>query len=238
MQFTARTDHKPLVHIFSSTNKITTPRIERLVLRSMPYKFDTQYHPGIIHNVADFLSRSNPILESPVKWNTAEDYVNYIFKIVLPVSISIDRICKEQQKDSNILNAINSLATGTPISTFYTIRQRLSLIQGVLLFRNRIVILSSWKSALIDIAHEGHQTTTKQRLRQTVWWPGLNKDVDEFIQCCHGCQVVGLMPTKTPLSTTPIPDDAWLMVGCDIGGLWHLWPISYWRELVGLRWLS
>jgi len=142
----------------TSTNKITTPRIERLVLRSMPYKFDTQYHPGIIHNVADFLSRSNPILKSPVKQNTAKDYVNYVFKIVSPVSISIDRICKEQQKDSNILNAISSLATGTldRKCTFYTIHQGLSLIQGILLFPNRIVIPSSLKSALIDIVLEGH----------------------------------------------------------------------------------
>ena len=194
MQITVRTDHKPLVHIFSSTNKISTPRIERLILRSMPYKFDIQYHPGK-HNSADFLSRSNPVTESQIKRNTVEDYVYYIFKSATPVSISIDRIREEQQKDPDILKAINSLDQGAfdRKSNFYAIRQGLSFVQDVLLFRNRIVIPSSLKSALIDIAHEGHQglVRTKQRLHQTVWWPGLNKDVDKYIQCCHGCQVVG-----------------------------------------------
>ena len=52
----------------------------------------------------------------------------------------------------------------------------------------------------IVLAHEGHQgmVRTKARLREKVWWPGMNKQVEEAVRlppvrggACHPCQVVG-----------------------------------------------
>jgi ribosomal protein L21E len=99
-------------------------------------------------------------------------------------------------------------------------RRGLSIVDKTLLFRNKIVIPPSLQDQILSIAHEGHQgiVRTKQRLRQKVWWSGLNKDVEDFIRCCHGCQVVGALPNKTPVTMTPIPEDAWLMIGCDLCG--------------------
>ena len=54
-----KTDHKPLVHIFTTTSK-PLPRIERWMTKLMPYQFKVEYQPGPT-NAADFLSRSNPV---------------------------------------------------------------------------------------------------------------------------------------------------------------------------------
>jgi hypothetical protein len=95
MHFTVRTDHKPLVHIFSSSNKIVTPRIERLIIRSMPYNFEVKHQPGAT-NPADFLSRSNPVSDTNFKRNMIEDYVNFIFNNAIPISVPIETIREEQ----------------------------------------------------------------------------------------------------------------------------------------------
>jgi hypothetical protein len=60
LKFTVKTDHKPLVSMFSSINKHLPPRIERWVMRLIPYNFTVEYHPGR-SNSADYLSRSNPL---------------------------------------------------------------------------------------------------------------------------------------------------------------------------------
>lgn len=53
----------------------------------------------------------------------------------------------------------------------------------------RIVIPGKLQNKIIDIAHEGHQGIhkTKQLLRETVWFPGIDKLVENKIKKCLAC---------------------------------------------------
>jgi hypothetical protein len=44
---------------------------------------------------------------------------------------------------------------------------------------------------VIDLAHEVHQgkSRTKQFLREKVWFPTIDKQVEEKVSCCLACQV-------------------------------------------------
>ena len=95
LYFTIKTDHKPLVPIFSSPMKAITPRIENLVIKAMPYNFKILYQPGKF-NGADYLSRSNHDKNITVKRNVTEDFVNYVYERMLPQSISAETIAHEQ----------------------------------------------------------------------------------------------------------------------------------------------
>lgn len=58
---------------------------------------------------------------------------------------------------------------------------------------NRIILPESlWKQTL-PLAHEGHQgiTRTKARLREKVWWPNMDKQVEQLVKACYQCQLVG-----------------------------------------------
>jgi len=46
----------------------------------------------------------------------------------------------------------------------------------------------------------------------------MNQDAEQHIKSCHSFQVVASETLNTPLKPTPIPKDAWIMVGADLYG--------------------
>ena len=224
IKFDVITDHKPLVTMFSVFNKQLPPRIERWVMRLMPYNFTVKYRAGS-QNSADYLSRSNPLVTSKSSHVMAEEYITYISQNSLPLAVSSQTIEEEQRKDTKLsMVRTNNLSNNFPkhptTKEFYPIRHLISIANNILLFKNKIIIPSSLQETMLALAHEGHQgiVHTKQRLRSKVWWPGMNQDIYDYISKCHSCQVVTPVKKKPPLQMTPIPNDAWLMLGCDLCG--------------------
>ena len=59
----------------------------------------------------------------------------------------------------------------------------------------------------------------KGLLREKVWWPGIDKDVEQMIKLCHACQVTGSGAVNyEPLEVTKIPATNWHTVELDIQG--------------------
>ncbi len=224
MNFTVKTDHKPLVSLFKTTSK-PPPRIENWIIRLMAYNFNVIYQPGK-ENGADYLSRSNPLKIKDDRSYHGDDYVNSILQRHLPKSIPTKTLQKETENDSVLQKIINFLQDGVfdtndiMLKPLYANRYRFSYVNKLLMYNDRIVIPTSLRNEIMILAHEGHQGMTKtvSRLRRIVWWPKMKKEVEEFVASCHDCQVVGSLPTPTPLEMTKIPDGSWIMVGCDLCG--------------------
>ncbi|XP_015747449.1 PREDICTED: uncharacterized protein K02A2.6-like [Acropora digitifera] len=47
---------------------------------------------------------------------------------------------------------------------------------------------------------------TKARLREKVWWPGMDKHVEEVVRACHPCQLVGPRAKPEPVKSTRLPE--------------------------------
>ena len=58
----------------------------------------------------------------------------------------------------------------------------------------------------------------KQRLRSKLWWPEMDKQVEERIRCCHPCQLVGASPRPEPMKPTQLPEKPWLKLAIDVCG--------------------
>ena len=87
-------------------------------------------------------------------------------------------------------------------------------VMGQLVMRgNRVVMPEKMWSRTINLAHEGHQgvVRTKSRLREKVWWPDMDKQVEKLIRSCYPCQLVGPRPTPEPIRSTPLPQGAWYL---------------------------
>ncbi|XP_057299419.1 uncharacterized protein K02A2.6-like [Hydractinia symbiolongicarpus] len=224
IEFVVKTDHKPLVTMLSPRRKQLPPRIERWVMRLMPYAFKVEYHPRRT-NGADYLSRSNPMQDNTPSHRMTEEFVNFIQSKQLPVAIPKKDIRDAQNDDPAIALIKKHLASGTipkldVIKEYYPSRLQLSIVNDILMFANKIVIPPTLRESIISIVHEGHQgqVRTKQRLRKKVWWPRMGSSVEAHIKSCHGCQVTAGAQIKTPVVMTEIPDSAWLMLGCDLCG--------------------
>jgi len=67
---------------------------------------------------------------------------------------------------------------------------------GVLMFRDRVCVsdVSELKKGILDEGHRSslsiHPVATKmyQDLKRLFWWPGMKKDIAEFVYACLVCQ--------------------------------------------------
>lgn len=76
-----------------------------------------------------------------------------------------------------------------------------------------------WDRAL-EIAHEGHPgiSVMKRRLRSKVWWPGLDKQVEDFVKKCKGCTLAGVPSVPEPLKSTKLPSEPMQHIAVDFLG--------------------
>ena len=222
-EFTIYTDHKPLEIIYSPQRK-PPARIERWALRLQPYRFKIQYTPGA-DNPADVLSRL-PLPHQPhVEQSIAEEYVSYIVSNAVPKAMTLDQIIRASLADTALQQVINCIASGdwsttADLQPYSQVSDELSVQNGLLLRGTRIVMPGELRKTTLELAHQGHQgiVKTKQLLRQKVWWPGIDKDVETLIKHCLPCQAQGATSNPAPLNMTSMPTVPWNTLHIDLCG--------------------
>ena len=142
--------------------------------------------------------------------------------VILPAPPLAGIRFKHSQQDSIIQQVTNSLKTnnwGKQLKPFYRIRYELSAKDNILLKQHRIVTLKALQPQILQIAHQQHQSIakTKNMLREKVWWPTINQDVENLITSCHTCQVNTPPSSKCqPLQMTAIPANKWEFLALDL----------------------
>ena len=73
---------------------------------------------------------------------------------------------------------------------------------------------------MLSILHETHQGIyrSKALLREKLWWPEVNNDVERLISNCGVCQRLSNPIKPPPIQTTKLPNSASENVGIDITG--------------------
>ena len=86
------------------------------------------------------------------------------------------------------------------------VQEELPVIGQVVLRGGRIVMPESLRKQTIVVAHKGQQgvVRTKVRLREKVWWPGMDKQVEEM-RACHPCQLIEPRAKPEPVKSTRLP---------------------------------
>ena len=222
-EFTILTDHKPLIHIFAA-NSDPPPRIQRWMLRLQAYQFNIQHIPGT-DMISDYLSRQP--LHCLNSDTSAEDFINMIAHNAIPLSCSIGQIARATKADDILQKVVSAIASGQWADksnlpkTFYQIRHQLSLKDDILLKGNLIVIPTKLQDRILQLAHAQPQgiSKTKSLLREKVWWPTINTDVESMIASCHTCQVTAPSSLNyQPLKMSEIPKSCWHTLAVDIQG--------------------
>ena len=83
----------------------------------------------------------------------------------------------------------------------------------MLLRGSRIVIPKSLRQTVLQKIHTGHQGITKCRVRarQSVWWPGLSKELQQLVQNCPDC-CKAQRQLAQPLTPSSLPVLPWQKV--------------------------
>ena len=123
------------------------------------------------------------------------------------------------------------------------VRGELSVVDGKIIYHNRLVIPSSLQSEVLERIHDGHQGMTRYRERanMSVWWPCISRDVQNKVSVFEFCQENLPSQRKEPLITTPLPEKAWKKIGADLyphQGKQFLVVIDYYSRFPEIAYMS
>ncbi|KAE8281698.1 Retrovirus-related Pol polyprotein from transposon 17.6 Protease [Larimichthys crocea] len=226
-EFQVETDHKPLVPLLGSKSlDELPPRIQRLRMRLMRFSYSISHVPGKSIATADVLSRA------PVR-GTADGlqeeevslYANTVIANLPATEKRLREIQAHQDKDILIHTLKTYCMDGWPdkfsiqpaFQAYLPFSGELTVHDGLLLFGCRLVIPASLRADILQKLHEGHLGITKcrERAKQSVWWPSLNKELTQLIESCDTCSRERVN-FKEPLQPTDFPVRPWSTVGADL----------------------
>ncbi|XP_055999587.1 uncharacterized protein K02A2.6-like [Ostrea edulis] len=219
LEFEIWTDHKPLTYIYSPKSK-PPARIERWILRLQPYKYKIVYIPGP-KNAADALSRLSRNRVGRIR-HIAEEYAYFIAENAVPKALTIQEVRQKTSEDPELAEIMRKIKTGDGRLSpkFRTVEAELSVVDGIVLRGSRIILPKCLRRQTVSLAHEGHQgiVRTKQRLREKIWWPGIDIEAERFVRACHQCQLLTNSNRPEPVRTTVLPDGPWQDLAIDLMG--------------------
>ena len=85
----------------------------------------------------------------------------------------------------------------------------------------RTVIPLSLQKKMLLILHEGHQGIEKTHrcARDSIYWPGIDREIEDVVSRCHQCLAHLSVNSKEPLEQPPIPTRPWEKLGVDLFSL-------------------
>ena len=221
IDFDLLTDHKALQSIFSPSSR-PPARVERWVLRLQPYRYRVQHISGP-RNIADCFSRLTQTTATAAADGSGDHYARFVALHAVPAALQKDDIQRETTRDEQLQLVTRSLPSGKKNDCprpYRMVRQELSVCDDMLLRGNRLVVPENLGGKVLDLAHEGHQgvVRTKQKLRGSVWWPGVDVDAERLVRSCHACQVVSAGNPPGPICTAELPSGPWQDLNLDLCG--------------------
>ena len=209
-QFALKTDHKPLVHIFSekkATPVLASGRIQRWALALGAYSYTIQYREGKNNVCADAMSRL-PLKSTFTLTPKPKELIHLMeYLDTSPTtSMQIKQWTDRDPELSKVRDWILSVwpekeVTDDIYLPYWRRRYELNVEDGCLLWGNRVVIPKRGREAVIKMLHEGHTGIVRMKsfARSYVWWPGIDADLEQCVKLCASCQIQRKSPPVVPL---------------------------------------
>ena len=162
-----------------------------------------QYRPSNEHGNADALS-CLPCNAPPLK----KEAEIFFFSCFEELPIDAKDISRETRRDPVLARVLNYTQMGWPnyvtsdkLKPNFTRRHELSVDQGCVLWRMRVIIPPSLRNRLLQELHEEHPgiVAMKAIARSYIWWPNLNAEIELTGKTCEVCQAVQNTPPSAQL---------------------------------------
>ncbi|KAL0148064.1 hypothetical protein M9458_056604 [Cirrhinus mrigala] len=228
-----RTDHQALTALLSTSGTGHRPlRLHRWSDSLRQYNFDLKFTPGRDNVVADLLSRSAPPHpNTPIHTDTDQVERDIVQMLHAPLQavISLQELKEASEQDPVLSQLRVYILNGWPqevpegLAAFSRIKQELSCWNDTCAARGLCTVIpSTLRARVLAMAHEGHLgiVKLKQRCRERVWWPGIDKDIEALVKDCAACFLSGKTGHQAPPPLQPLawPSQPWDHLQLDICG--------------------
>ena len=218
--FTVLSDHKPLEMITVKNLGSAPPRLQRFLLRLQGYNMEVKYKPGKEMLLSDAMSRLNPL---PAESNEPHIHIDF----VMFSDQKLQEIRTATFQDMELCALRDVILEGWPeerkevhqsLRKYWPYRDELSIENGILLKGPRIIIPERIKEEYLHKVHEAHQGVTKCQLRAkaSIFWHGINKDIEELVSSCSICQKYGSAQPSETLRPHEISSRPWQTIAADL----------------------
>ena len=134
---------------------------------------------------------------------------------------------KETASDQTLQTLKKAIVDGFPdtkqelpaaIHPYFQLRDELSIHDGILFKGLRCVIPQTLRPRIKAKLHESHIGVQGclRRAQETIYWPGMNAEITDFIQKCGTCMAYQSNQPKEPLICHEVPSRPWKKIGTDI----------------------
>ena len=177
------------IHTIQDSAAIPTPRIPTNLMAGVCT--DDQLHA---------IRAENQLQESLVSTLHSTDTVNWE-----QVQVAIS-------SDDNMLLLLSAIENGIPefkhqlpppIREYYQFRRHLYSSDGVIIYKDRIVIPPSLRSSCMSALHAAHQgiSAMTSKAEASIFWPGITNDIHATRANCQHCN--RMAPSQAALPPTP-----------------------------------
>lgn len=130
-------------------------------------------------------------------------------------SITWDRVRTATASDENMQALLNIVECGIPdsarempaeIREFHQFRENLHSTDGVLLYKDRIVVPPTLREDILNSLHSAHQGVTAMiaRAETSVFWPGITPAINKMRMSCQHCNRIA--PSNPSAPPTPLTE--------------------------------
>eukprot|EP00066_Takifugu_rubripes_P012215 XP_011601481.1 PREDICTED: uncharacterized protein K02A2.6-like [Takifugu rubripes] len=225
-KFTIVTDHKPLLGLFSEMRAVpqmASPRIQRWAVTLRAYEYTIVYKEGRYHCNADALSRL------PLPEVTEEELEE---RVLMLESSDITLVTADQVKawtDADpvlsrvremVQNGWSSKEKREEFGPYEVRKYELSIKDGCVLWGSRVVVPKAGQENVMRQLHQCHPGVSRMKAlaRSYVWWPKLDKEVEDTVKSCMTCLEYRNVPAPAPLHPWDWPDKPWSRIHVDYAG--------------------
>ncbi|XP_052231018.1 uncharacterized protein K02A2.6-like [Dreissena polymorpha] len=181
------------------------------------------YLPGARHRAPDAVS-PNPTGEAKTMVliddmsavcldNESYLYSSAVSSVENLKCVTWDKVRMATSSDENMHQLVEIIEAGVPdtrsdlpisLQSFYGIRDQLSTVDGVVIYKDRLVIPSSLRQTILASLHSTHQCVTSMtsRAEQSVFWPGITADIIDIRKNCTHCN--RMAPSQPSSPPTPL----------------------------------
>ena len=221
------TDHKPLLKVFGNRKleDLDNPRLLSLKEKTLIYRFKMIHIPGKYNKIPDATSRYPSTPPDTAEKHNADDWtdierttfvtaISSLFHIDALKSVTWNRVQEETASTPYMVDLYNIVQSGfdreleklsPDLQPYHRFRDSLSTIDGVVMYKNRIVVPPRLRSEVLENLHSAHQGVTMMNARaeSSVFWPGITTDITNIrARCFHCDRMAPSQPNAPPV--TPV----------------------------------
>ncbi|XP_064464578.1 uncharacterized protein K02A2.6-like [Ornithodoros turicata] len=244
---TVETDHKPLIGLQSKDLTKMSPRLQRLLLRLQGYSIKLVYVPGKQLTVADALSRA-PDPASRVQTADADPGL-LVSTLVQASPTKLKQIQEATSRDPALQQLAKYIQQGWPehmadvhptARPYFHVRSELDVTDGFVCLGQRLVIPADLQADVLRKVHQAHRgiVAFKRLAGESVYWPTLNKDVEDLVSSCIICQSGQKANPHQPLLDRDLPTRPWEKLAVDLfhcQGATYILVVDYFSKYVEVK---